>query len=783
MSEKEQEKQTSLMEKTVKAMREQNKILEQQQRDAEETKEKQKEYNELLEAAYKEDFARRGMFEKMNMTLKKMFDFQVLARKEDKRDIAGAKETVAEERQPVKVDTVEVDGLEGIFGAILGAVAGFVVGFVAEVTRVYKAMVISLKNIPQLAVRLFETIKGAFTFLEEVFVIIGRETGITAKFTKMMNGIRGLAAEGTLLGDIIQLAKAEAKVVGGAFKGIFIGIIDFGKAIVNGILKPFRAVGSFIRELKVAEQFAVELELLAAGFRKIINIPKTIATQVTSVVAKTEQIIAPIVGTLERAFGFGDVQKALRAMEEGAATTSRVLGTAGETATGVAKTTGRMAEIFGEFRVLITNAFNGVKAITAGIGKAKGPLKLVFEAVEGFVSAFKTVFSAIKPLGELVGKLFVPIIVVYETITNFFKAFTQEGAEAKSFGEKLLEATIGTLTGIIEELVTVPLDLVKDIISWAAGKMGFDSFAETLDSFSFTEFFDEFVDDLVFTFTKMFDFLGDQITSLMDDPLQYAKDILAVAADGIKNMIKGIGGMLKKAIIKVVNLIPGVNIPTESEEEMQDRLDAEKQKEVQKAFEDKGIVERKGLGKRFGGGEASVEQEQLEQLSNKQLSELGRAYQDNDKILSQVEMEMERRKVMLAKQKAEADAQEDFLTSFPTANQPEKVNEATMQQAIRPEPVTPVVVVEDPTPTVSSPQVQGGSQSQSELLDELKMREDQLAQTKAQSQGSGMGPIMNAPTTVTNNNSVTNKSFYQDQPSSRDDTDMLYIYRATGSSR
>ena len=64
-------------------------------------------------------------------------------------------------------------GFEGIFGAILGAVAGFVVrGLSAEVTRVYKAMILSVQKIPATRnSRLFlkYSSREPSQFLEETF--------------------------------------------------------------------------------------------------------------------------------------------------------------------------------------------------------------------------------------------------------------------------------------------------------------------------------------------------------------------------------------------------------------------------------------------------------------------------------------------------------------------------------------------------------------------------------------------------------------------------------------
>jgi hypothetical protein len=382
----------------------------------------------------------------------------------------------------------------------------------------------------------------------------------------------------------------------------------------------------------------------------------------------------------------------------------------------------------------------------------KGPIGLVFDAVKGFSGAFTSVFRALQPIGNLVGKLFVPLVVIYETVTEFFKAFTQEGAEAKSFGEKLLQGLKGTLVGIINELVMVPLDLVKDIISWTAGKLGFDQFEAMLDAFSFEGAFTRIVDDFVEMMDGFFDYIGDQITSLMDNPLEYAKDMLSSIAGGIMDVISGVNRVIKKAIVKVLNLIPGVNIDTgEDPEEM--RIE-QSEKERRAKAEQSGVVNNPTIGY------ARADEDKLKDMTPEQLTQMRSDWADYSKVVASIDNELDSR-----------------------LSKPEKVNEATMQQAIRPEPLTPEVV-QEATPQVSSPQVAGGSQQAKGLLDELTMREDQLAQTQAKTSSGGGVPFLNAPSNVSNsNNSVVNNTFTQSETSSRDDTDMMFIYRATGTSR
>ena len=84
----------------------------------------------------------------------------------------------------------------------------------------------------------------------------------------------------------------------------------------------------------------------------------------------------------------------------------------------------------------------------------------------------------------------------------------------------------------------MPLDLLKDGVSWIAEKLGFENFSEQLDSFSFSEL------------------IGKLFTSITDTVIEFIGSIKESIADiGIGNTIRNVGLSILK-ILKKVALFP-----------------------------------------------------------------------------------------------------------------------------------------------------------------------------------------------------------------------------------
>lgn len=183
----------------------------------------------------------------------------------------------------------------------------------------------------------------------------------------------------------------------------------------------------------------------------------------------------------------------------------------------------------------IVKAFKAVQAIAVNfvsfkeLNAFKGLKNLFSEKLikpfQNFMNGIKGVGESTSKLGKTLGKFFgafkligrfvaFPLTVIMGLIDGikgmFAGAKRQEG-----FFNKLVGGYVGIFTGVVKGLIGMPLDLIKDLISWIAGKLGFENFSKALDSFSFSEtiqkigdgiadFFVGFTDGIVYNLKNIF---------------------------------------------------------------------------------------------------------------------------------------------------------------------------------------------------------------------------------------------------------------------------------------
>jgi hypothetical protein len=130
----------------------------------------------------------------------------------------------------------------------------------------------------------------------------------------------------------------------------------------------------------------------------------------------------------------------------------------------------------------------------AGVGKVIGNVGKFFEPIMKFAKTLTFTLGKLGFLFRIVGKLFLPLTAAIEVGMAIFKEMTSLGA-----GADIFDTFLGLAKGIIKGLyniVLIPLDLIKDGVSWLMNKMGFSNFSKLLDSFSFSDTFGGIVDTM-----------------------------------------------------------------------------------------------------------------------------------------------------------------------------------------------------------------------------------------------------------------------------------------------
>ena len=113
----------------------------------------------------------------------------------------------------------------------------------------------------------------------------------------------------------------------------------------------------------------------------------------------------------------------------------------------------------------------------------------------GIGNAFDWFGNIFASIGTSISNFFSPII---ESFSNIFQ-------------------NIGTLISELPAKIYgfIP-DLIKDLVSWVASALGFEKFSELLDSFSFTDIFQNVVDTILDTISGLMDSVVSFITSVFD---------------------------------------------------------------------------------------------------------------------------------------------------------------------------------------------------------------------------------------------------------------------------
>jgi len=173
---------------------------------------------------------------------------------------------------------------------------------------------------------------------------------------------------------------------------------------------------------------------------------------------------------------------------------------------------------FGKFIANIQRAVVGLpspkeaSALSGLISKITTPFKNFINGVRGvgestskIAKTMKSFFGAFKVIGRFVA---FPLTVVMGLIDSFKGARDNMEGRVGAF-DKILSGAIGAIAGLIKGLILVPIDLLKSGISWVAKKLGFENFANLLDSFSFADSFMEFTsrltDGFIYTFRNAID--------------------------------------------------------------------------------------------------------------------------------------------------------------------------------------------------------------------------------------------------------------------------------------
>ena len=200
----------------------------------------------------------------------------------------------------------------------------------------------------------------------------------------------------------------------------------------------------------------------------------------------------------------------------------------------------------------IGNFVKNFKAIPfSGIGPSKPGLivrvitkigkffKTILGLGKSLVGMSKTATMIVKwagTFGRVLGKIFLPITILmsaFDFITGFMDGYKEDG---------IMGGLEGGLSKLFKGLIGMPLDLLKDVVGWAMGLMGFDKAKELLADFSFSEL----IEDMISGYFDMVKGVVNWVKNLFKDPV----GTLTKLWDDMLEGAKSIGSWISKTALE-----------------------------------------------------------------------------------------------------------------------------------------------------------------------------------------------------------------------------------------
>ena len=204
---------------------------------------------------------------------------------------------------------------------------------------------------------------------------------------------------------------------------------------------------------------------------------------------------------------------------------------------------------------LLLKAYKGtdnflVKAFNL-LGKAFRTLRIftlgaMIPAITGMLASLAPMAVAAAPIIAIAAA----IAAVLYSMKSGFDAFRQSLED----GDSMLTAIGKGLLDFNATLITLPITLLKGILSYFAGLFGMDNFKEKLDSFSFKDMFINIITGFIDKVKGFFD-------AIFDFDIKGIIDKIGNIGSQIANTLKAIA---KGAVAMVAAAVPGGESPTEA---------------------------------------------------------------------------------------------------------------------------------------------------------------------------------------------------------------------------
>ena len=198
-----------------------------------------------------------------------------------------------------------------------------------------------------------------------------------------------------------------------------------------------------------------------------------------------------------------------------------------------------------ELSAAITKFGQGFQAFKKPfVDVAKGVIKIFTPVLQGI----KTVGNFFVGIGKFIGKfgmiaggvgvilskILFPLQILYGAFVAI-KEFITSLVEGESF----ISALTNAVTELFSAFITAPLDLLKSMVSWLLGKLGFEQAEKFLDSFSFDDMFRSLIQKIKDAVAGIFGWIGEKLGLTSDQ--EKASTTIEAPTPEVAEVAKGVG--------------------------------------------------------------------------------------------------------------------------------------------------------------------------------------------------------------------------------------------------
>ena len=698
-----------------------------------------------------------------------------------------------------KIEVEEVGTFKELLAAITGAVAGLVAGIVAGIATFAKGLAKNL--IPaRTQVKIRKMWRGITSKIGKFFSFIGKTIDKTIKsLTKPFKLLEAAAAE-SKLGKLVKafskgfemlvapikagiaplrVALKEASAVGKVFKsffkffqplgkllGTYIAPILIGFEVIKDVFRIFSDETTSLSDKIIDVLFAIPKQI-GVFFLEIPDLIKDGISKLTAKLFGPENPVTKMLDSFSFVTMWTDTVDAVSDFFKSPVESFKSMV---EYVKELIKPAIDWFDnfSFGDFFASMTKSIDDAIA-----GAIKWIVdfdvdKFIDDALNGmwdfgekiFKSISDAITSAVKWIGDfdLFGKIEAGIEKIGEIGTGIKDAIVNTFNSVIGFITNF--DILGTITtwwegfkedpaGGILAIIMAPINMVTDAVSWLMDKLSFSKTQEVMEGEGGAL---KTIADIILkiaTFPakiimKTIDFVLGKLG--FDSLLSYIPDvgdILSKAGDWIS-------GLLDDAIQWFKDKLSFFGGDSEEKKEKKEM------EEMQKMAEKEGIVKKEGY---YGFRKNTIDENTLRGMTDNQLGSLAEAYRDDEDLFPVLLAEADRRKMERSK---------------PSVKDP-----GTIQTALKPEAVVSI----EQDYTNPSAVISGTQQGSAAMTQEMVTSQNQLDNTKGSGSGGGSTNVTAANTTVSTSNVTNNSYTSMPMPSSQDNSDQTYIFRATGTSR